>query len=448
MKKIFTYSIITLVLIAVGLFFMQSHHHASNDVYSIRERKGPSAQTSEWVSTRATANNLVEAIKNNPGDIKSRLQLAALFIQEARETGDVAYYNAAAMKYVNDVLMKEPANFEALMFKAIIQLSQHRFADGLATAMEAQKVNPYNAFVYGILVDAYVELGNYTAAVENADKMVSIRPDLRSYSRIAYLREIHGDIAGAIEAMKMAIEAGMPGNEGTEWCRVQLGHLFEQMGDITAATLQYNTSLENKPGYAYALTGLGRIALFNKDHVKAIEYYQKAYDVMPDPSFKEEQSSIYRLQGNYKKANALAKEAIHKLEEHHDGDDDHGHRHDDEEHNTDKELATAWLAINNTNEALEHALLEYKRRPDNIDVNELLAWIYYKKDDVNKALPHIKIALKTGSKNPTLLARAGLVYYKAGENATAKELLQQALQHNPNIDPALKNECSSILRNF
>ena len=97
---------------------------------------------------------------------------------------------------------------------------------------------------------------------------------------------------------------------------------------------------------------------------------------------------------------------------------------------------------------LEHALLEYKRRPDNIDVNELVAWIYYKRDDVKKALPHIKIALKTKSKNPTLLARAGLVYYKTGDTATAKELLQQALEHNPNIDPALKSECTSIFRNF
>jgi tetratricopeptide (TPR) repeat protein len=330
-----------------------------------------------------------------------------------------------------------------LIYKAIIQLSQHRFSDGLNTAMEAQKVNPYNAFVYGLMVDAYVELGNYKAAVEHADKMVSIRPDLRSYSRIAYLREIHGDIPGAIEAMKMAIEAGMPGNEGTEWCRVQLGKLYEHTGDITSAALQYNTSLEGKPGYAYALAGLGRIALFNKDHMKAIEYYRQAYDMIPDPSFKEEQAAIYRLQGQDAKANALVKEAIHELEEHHD---DHGRHHDG--HNADRELANAWLAVNNTGEALEHALLEYNRRPNNIDVNETLAWVYYKKDAVTKALPHIKMAMQTNSKNPGLLARAGLIYYKAGETATARELLQQALQHNPNMDPALKNESGSILRSF
>ena len=68
MKKIFTYSIITLVLVGAGLIFMQSHKHTSVDDYGIRERKGPSAQTTEWVSTRTTANNLLAAIKNNPAD--------------------------------------------------------------------------------------------------------------------------------------------------------------------------------------------------------------------------------------------------------------------------------------------------------------------------------------------------------------------------------------------
>ena len=69
-------------------------------------------------------------------------------------------------------------------------------------------VNPYNAYVYGLLVDGNVEMGNYDTAVSYADKMVSVRPDLTSYSRVSYLREIFGDYAGSIKAMQMAVEAG------------------------------------------------------------------------------------------------------------------------------------------------------------------------------------------------------------------------------------------------
>lgn len=52
---------------------------------------------------------------------------------------------------------------------------------------------------------------------------MSIRPDLRSYSRISYLREIYGDLDGAIEAMKLAVTAGYPGYEQTAWARLTLG---------------------------------------------------------------------------------------------------------------------------------------------------------------------------------------------------------------------------------
>ena len=73
----------------------------------------------------------MKVIGTNPDDTKSRISLAALYIQEARVTGQYMYYDMAAMKYVNEVLEKEPTNFEALTFKSLIYLSQHHFAEGL-----------------------------------------------------------------------------------------------------------------------------------------------------------------------------------------------------------------------------------------------------------------------------------------------------------------------------
>src|SRR5215203_340540 len=131
------------------------------------------------------------------------------------------------MKYINDVLIKEPENLEALTLKALLLVSQHHFAEGLAVAERARQISPYYAFLHGILIDGYVEMGNYEAAVESAENMISLRPDIRSYSRISYLREIHGDYPGAIEAMKLAVDAGGFGDEPTCWTRVQLARLYE-----------------------------------------------------------------------------------------------------------------------------------------------------------------------------------------------------------------------------
>jgi tetratricopeptide (TPR) repeat protein len=109
-------------------------------------------------------------------------------------------------------------------------------------------------------------------------------------------------------------------------------------------------------------------------------------------------------------------------------------------------LAYAYLKVNNYDKALEHALAEYNRRPDNIDVNETLAWVYYCNGDFAKALPYAAVALKTGSKNPTLLCRTGLIYSKTGDKVRAKKLLQQALMNNANIAVNLKADGINTLQ--
>lgn len=444
-KKTTYFGIVAFFAIAIGIIavsYKMKEAKSENLYFALRDRKGPSAALPEWTKTRNQANALSKALKEDPTDKKSALALAALFIQEARVTGDYTYYDLAAMKQVDHVLKQEPGNFNALLFKALIHLSQHHFSEGLEVATKAQQINPYNAFVHGILVDANVEMGNYPEAVVQADKMISIRPDLTSYSRVSYLREIHGDMPGAIEAMKLAVEAGAPGSDATEWTRIQLGHLYENTGDLQNAQLQYNTALAERKGYAPALAGLGHIAMAKGDYNTAINYYQQADALMIDYSFKEELVDLYRLSGDVKKANALSDSLLNVMTEAAviaKKDPDAGHY-------ADKELAYAYLKAGNTGKALEYALAEYSRRPHNIDVNETVAWVYYKKGAFADALPYTERALKTGSKNPVLLCHAGLIYAKNKNAQKSKQLLTEGLKNNPAIPVALKNEAAQVLK--
>lgn len=410
--------------------------------YPLLERKGPLAQSAEFKRTQTNVARLQQAIKADPKDKKSLIALANLFIMEARATGNYAYYDKAAMKFANDILALESNNFEALTLKALIYLSQHHFADGLYLAEQAQRSTPYSSFLYGVLVDGHVEMGHYDSAVVCAERMMELRPDIRSYSRASYIREIHGDYEGAIQGMKMAIDAGVSGDESTEWSRVQLAHLYEMTGDMKRAEMYYLISLENRPGYTHALAGLARIALSNKDYNKAIEFYSKADSLANDNTFKEEMVDVYLLKGDKEKAAALSKITIDDMNQNAKSaaaDESLGHY-------ADRELAYAYLRINDYDKALEHALAEYNRRPKNIDVNETLAWVYYEKGDNAKAVPYINTALKTNSVNPILLCRAGLIYKKAGDNARAKEYLQAALKNNPNVPETLKESAAAALK--
>ena len=446
MKKNILYLSLIIVFIGSVSFIVLKYQHTEKNkaakVYTLLERKGLLAKTDEWINTKRNVALLQNKIEANPADIKSKIALANNFILESRATGNYAYYDIAAMKLANDVLEMDSNNFEALTLKSLIYLSQHHFADGLATAEKAKNRAPHNAFVYGVLVDGNVEMGNYDSAVLCAQQMMDIRPDLRSYARASYLREINGDYPGAIEAMKLAIEAGAPGDEATEWSRIQLGHLYENTGDLKSAEMNYQIALNERPGYMHAYAGMARLAMASKDYNKAIGFYKQASNDAIEGAFKEELATVYFLSGQKEKANELTGLLIDELNKNAQAantDESIGHY-------ADKELAYAYLSVNKYDKALEHALLEYNRRPKNIEVNETVAWVNYKKGDVSKALPFIAEALKTNSKNPTLLCRAGLIYLKAGDKEKAKKLLKDGTQNNPNINEILKAEVANAMQ--
>jgi tetratricopeptide (TPR) repeat protein len=242
--------------------------------------------------------------------------------------------------------------------------------------------------------------------------------------------------------MKMAVNAGPPGDESTEWARVQLGHLYENTGDIKNAEMNYAIALQNRPAYAYAIAGQARIALASKNYNKAIEYYLQADSLVNDYSFKEGLADVYELTGEKDKADAITKLLISAMNK----DAKKSRENENIGHYADRELAYNYLKVNDIDKALEHAMAEYNRRPDNIDVNETVAWIYYKKGDYAKALPYLEVAMKTNSRNPVLLCRAGLVYAKMGDKVKAKMILQQAFKDNPDISESLRTESRKVLK--
>ena len=431
MKKL-AYPTLLLALVIILGFVYNKHKSKINEAPALKERPVNISLASEWLNTKEAVEGLLDKIRRNPTDKKPKLQLAMAYVQESRVTGDHAYYDEAALKLVTAVLDKEPQNYEALCIKTTVLLSQHHFTEALQEAENIVKLSPDAAFPYGLLCDAYVELGRYTEAVQAADKMNAIRPDLRSYSRIAYLREIHGDYKGAKEAMQFAVDAGIIGMEQTEWCRTQLGKLCEITGDVTAAENHYKIALEVRPDYAYALAGMGRLASQKGNFTEGVSLFEKAAKNVKDPAFYDEIAEIYLLDNQRVKAEDAAKKVIDQLggnlnaspnNKNNDASSLHGHY-------SDKEIAEAYLKLNDFPKAFVHAQAEYERRPDNIDINELMAWTFYKKGEPEKALNYIEKALLTGSQNAALLWKAGTIYIKNNQIEKGNMLINKALLVN------------------
>ena len=337
-------------------------------------------------------------LSEKPDDLEARLELAQLFVQEARITGEHGHYYPAALRMTDEILQLAPSDkdilFMTLVTKAGVQLSQHDFAAALETGEKAVTLNPYNAQVYGTLVDAYVELGNYSKAVEMADKMVSIRPDLRSYSRVSYLREIHGKIDGAIEAMKLAVSAGAPGQEQTAWTRLTLGNLYQTYGNLEQAAQEYQIILQERPNYPFALAALAEVEMAKENYQEVERLLNEAKNIIPEVGFYEQLAHLYQKTNRMAEAKSTIKEIFTMLED----DVVHGH-------NMNLEYAAIHRDLTgNYEEALKYAQADYEKRPNNIDVNKLMASILLKQGKAEAAVSYLQQAKVTNSQHPELLA--------------------------------------------
>lgn len=414
-----------------------------NGIPPLKTAKAGLAPKEETDNIKLKYKEACDALQQKPDDWKQYLTLATVYIMEGRITGDGTYYGNAAIGMLNKVIDSKTDNtdlvFQALSLKSAVLLNMHQFLQAQETALKGIQLNNYNSGIYGALVDADVELGHYDSAVANCDKMLSLRPDLRSYSRASYLRQIHGDNRGAIDAMKMAVEAGLPGAEQTEWARVTLGDLYLNTGSTDTAALLYQMALEYRPNYPYAEMGLAKVSKTRKQYDDAITHTGKAITIMSDPAFISFLAELYELKGDNTKAANIRKDVIKGMQEGLDEEKDALVKH-----NANRELAQAYLNTNALDKALQYAKVDLQMRPDNIDANELMAWILFLKGDPEQARSYADKMLVKHTQNANTLYKAAAIYTAAGDAAKGAQLKQQALAVNPNTDIHLQQQAKSF----
>ena len=352
-----------------------------------------------------------ERIKRAPDRPDGYNLLASAYTQKARETGDFNF-NARAEEALKRSLQLAPDNYDALKLRAKLLLTYHRFRDALAEAERARRLRPNDHDVYGALTDAYVELGEYERAVEAAQKMVDLRPDAASYSRVAYLRSLHGDAEGAVEAMAAAVEAADPRDpESVAWYRVHLGDELLRAGRPAEAEREYDKALVVFPGHGLALAAKARARAAAGDYEGAVEAYKR------DPSHDAllALADLYAKLGRADEARKLY-DAFEAAE-----------REAAAEENDMSHLARFWADRGkNLDEALAVMQSERAKRAD-IYTCDALAWVLFKKGQLAEARAAIDEALRLGTRDARINYHAGMIYQALGDRRRAAKHLGLAL---------------------
>lgn len=370
-----------------------------------------------------TIARLQERLRRNPNDGDAAASLGLALLQRARETGDPGLYGQAEQA-LGLALERDPDHTEALIGQGALALARHQFAAALTWGERAAAAAPRLAAVYGVLADAYVELGRYDEAVAAAQRMVDIRPGIDSYSRVAYLRELHGDTPGAMAAMELAVEAGAPGAENTAWARVQLGNLMLAQGYVTGAEAAYAEALAERPGYPHAEAGLARAAAARGELDGAAQGYEAVLERLPLPEFAIALADIYAAQGRADEA-AARRDLVRAMQRLNAGA------------GVDVDLELALFDADHGGDpagAVAQARAAYARRPS-IYAADALAWALHRAGQHGEAARYSAEALRLGARDPALRLRAGLIALANNDAAAAREHLAIAVVGAPALTP-------------
>jgi tetratricopeptide (TPR) repeat protein len=373
-------------------------------------------------TTDGQIHQLQAQVRAEPKAADGWAQLGEAYLQKVRETGDASFYGRAD-GVLRRALALKPNSLEALTGAGTLALARHDFHGGLRYGLAAHRVAPQVVRPLGVIVDAQVELGRYAQAGRTVQQMVDLRPNLASYARVSYFRELHGDLTGATQAMRYAVSAGGGAPENSAYVQTLLGNLEFERGHVDAARTAYREALAVLPRYVPASAGLAKVEASERRYGPAIARWRGAVARLPLPEYvvglgETELAAGRAAAGRHDLALVGAEEQLLRANG----------------VNTDVDLALFEANHGSPARGVTLARRAWAQAPS-VRSADALGWALTRAGDPRAGLAWATRALRLGSADPTFLYHAGMTARAAGRTALARRWLTASLARNPRFSP-------------
>ena len=335
-------------------------------------------------------------------------RLGWAFVAKARLSSDPGYYTLAEQT-AKAMMVAAPDNPAAALLLGHVSHAQHRFAEAETIARSLTSRREF-VFDYALLGDALMEQGKLDEAVEAYQKMVDLKPCLQTYSRVAHMRWLKGDLRGAIAASRLAITGGSPREpEPIAWAYTRLAQYELQAGNVERASANVELAEQFVPDYAPALLMRGRLLSAQRKYEQAVGPLQRAAQISPLPEYLWTLADALRAGGHEDEAVKVETE-ISKTGAVADG-----------------RTFSIFLASRRSeiDRALNLATAEFKERQD-IFTHDAIAWAQLSAGRIGEAREHMHNALAEGTQDARLFYHAGVIAAAAGDDAQALEFFNKA----------------------
>jgi len=405
--------VLTLIVLGVTL-----------DLGSPDESSSPRSAASASVAARGTQARIArleQAARRRPDDAEPLVGLAAALLQSVRETGDLSAYDRAG-RAIEGALRRDRASAAAYTERGILRLARHDFRGALGDGRRAHELAPHSVTPLGVLVDANVELGRYAAAERTLQRMVNLKPNLASYARVAYYRELRGDLDGASLALALAASAGGEAPENAAYVQALRGNVELALGRTEQARRAFDAARAKVPGYAPAEAGIARLDVAAGRLKPAIERLRGVVERLPLQEYvvglgEIELAAGRRDEGRRTLELVRAQQQLLGAAG----------------VNTDAELAIFEADHGNARRAVKLAQAAWANAPS-VRSADALGWALTRAGDARAGLRYGRRALRLGSRDASFRYHAGMSARAAGRRDEAARLLRDAVA-NPGFSP-------------
>lgn len=210
-------------------------------------------------------------------------QLGWAYVAKARRTLDAGFFKLA--ETCADVMDAGGVTAESRLLRGHVQHNLHRFTAAERTAAELVRERGLPVDL-ALLSDALVEQGKLSAAVPVLQRLVNLQPGVPAFSRIAHVRWLKGDVAGATAALDTAWNASAEADAETQaWLLVRMSLLALQRGELAAARRMADRASERLEDFPPALLAQGRVLLAQGDANAAVGVLRRGAALSPLPEY-------------------------------------------------------------------------------------------------------------------------------------------------------------------
>ncbi|MBW1598223.1 tetratricopeptide repeat protein [Streptomyces sp. JJ38] len=226
---------------------------------------------------------LRERLRRVPADHTGWAELGVRYVQRAQTSADPQYYAKAERALRRSRTLSEENNHLASMGLGALAAARHDFTTALQHAREAVHANPHHAPSYGVLSDAYLQLGRYDEAFKATQRMVDLQPATPSLARASYTWELRGETERAEGLMRRALDAAA-GPHDIVFARNHLALLALDDGRPRDALVHAEKGLRSAPHEPALLAARARAYAALGRTEQAVADYRSAIARVPQPS--------------------------------------------------------------------------------------------------------------------------------------------------------------------